>query len=158
MVIVIVIFTFLIAHCFITVFEMTVDTIFICYCDDCDENDGSAQPYFMSPKLMIIMQKLKDENKTELPHELQPMNQDLNNTQYYNALPQSYEVHNQQPINQAQANTLYYNAPQEPYAFQNQHPGVDHQNQKYYMQPQGHFSNAQPSILQQTIARNLLPY
>jgi solute carrier family 44 protein 1 (choline transporter-like protein) len=55
------IFSFLIAHCFITVFEMTVDTIFICFCDDFIENDGASRPYFMSPELMDVMRKLKEE-------------------------------------------------------------------------------------------------
>lgn len=55
------IFAFLIAHCFVTVFEMTVDTIFICFCDDIVENDGVSRPFFMSPELMEIMKKLKEE-------------------------------------------------------------------------------------------------
>lgn len=42
------------------VFEMTVDTIFLCYCIDCEENDGINQPYYMSPKLMKAMQKIKE--------------------------------------------------------------------------------------------------
>lgn len=56
------IFAFLIAHCFVSVFEMTVDTIFICFCDDCEENDGNTRPYFMSPELMDVMKKLKEES------------------------------------------------------------------------------------------------
>lgn len=55
------VFSLLIAHCFITVFEMTVDTIFICFCEDFVENDGVSSPYFMSPELMEIMRKLKEE-------------------------------------------------------------------------------------------------
>lgn len=60
------IFAFLIAHCFLSVFEMTVDTIFICFCDDITENDGSNErPYYMSPKLFEVMKKLKEETGGE---------------------------------------------------------------------------------------------
>lgn len=55
------IFAFLIAHCFVTVFEMAVDTIFICFCDDIVENDGAMNPYYMSQDLMDIMRELKNE-------------------------------------------------------------------------------------------------
>ncbi|XP_070497911.1 choline transporter-like protein 1 [Chironomus tepperi] len=55
-----IIFAFLIAHCFVSVFEMTVDTIFICFCEDCEENDGDSKPYYMSEGLMKIMSELKE--------------------------------------------------------------------------------------------------
>lgn len=42
-----------------TVYEMTVDTIFICFCEDCEQNDGMTRPYFMSKNLMEVMQELK---------------------------------------------------------------------------------------------------
>lgn len=42
-----------------TVFEMTVDTIFICFCEDCEQNDGMNRPYFMSKGLMEVMKELK---------------------------------------------------------------------------------------------------
>ncbi|KAK5638786.1 hypothetical protein RI129_013081 [Pyrocoelia pectoralis] len=48
---------YLIAHCFITVYEMAVDTIFICFCEDCDMNDGLARPYYMSHSLMEFVEK-----------------------------------------------------------------------------------------------------
>jgi hypothetical protein len=40
---------------------MTVDTIFICFCEDITENDGASRPYFMSTELMNVMKKLKGE-------------------------------------------------------------------------------------------------
>lgn len=42
-----------------SVFEMSIDTIFICFCEDYETNDGIEQPYFMSPELMEVMQNLK---------------------------------------------------------------------------------------------------
>ncbi|KAG5673119.1 putative CTL-like protein [Polypedilum vanderplanki] len=55
-----ILFAFLIAHCFISVFEMTVDTIFICFCIDCEENDGVTKQHYMSPGLKKIMSELKE--------------------------------------------------------------------------------------------------
>jgi Plasma-membrane choline transporter len=54
-----VIFAYLIADCFVTVFEMIVDTIFISFCDDCEENNGMDRPYYMSHSLMKTMQEMK---------------------------------------------------------------------------------------------------
>lgn len=52
--------TFIIVHCLVTIFEMTIDTIFLCYCEDVESNDGSAfKPYFMSMGLQNVMDELK---------------------------------------------------------------------------------------------------
>lgn len=40
---------------------MTVDSIFICFCEDITENDGISKAYYMSPDLMNVMKKLKEE-------------------------------------------------------------------------------------------------
>lgn len=53
------IFAYSISHCFITVYEMTIDTIFLCFCEDCEQNDGMARPYFMSRGLMEFVQNSK---------------------------------------------------------------------------------------------------
>lgn len=42
------VFAFLVCHCFLTVYEMTIDTIFLCFCEDCERNDGISRPYYMS--------------------------------------------------------------------------------------------------------------
>lgn len=52
------VFSALIIHCFLSVYEMTVDTIFLCYCEDTDKNDGDLLPYFMSTDLKEVMDKL----------------------------------------------------------------------------------------------------
>lgn len=56
-----VILAFLIAHCFVMVFEMTVDTIFICFCIDLDEHDGVNTEYYMSDGLKKILMEMKAE-------------------------------------------------------------------------------------------------
>lgn len=56
-----VILSFTIVHCLVTIFEMSVDTIFLCYCEDVESNDGSAsKPYYMSFGLKNVMEQLKE--------------------------------------------------------------------------------------------------
>lgn len=51
------VFAYFVAHAFMTAFEMIIDTIFICFCEDCDMNDGQQNPYFMSKGLMEFVEK-----------------------------------------------------------------------------------------------------
>jgi choline transporter-like protein 2/4/5 len=54
--IVVIIGTYIIAKTFFTVFEMAVDTIFLCAMKDLSINDGSpAKPYFMSKELRKLL-------------------------------------------------------------------------------------------------------
>lgn len=54
--------TYLIAHGFFSVYNMCVDTLFLCFLEDLERNDGSQQkPYYMSKNLMKILNK---SNKT----------------------------------------------------------------------------------------------
>ncbi|XKL64868.1 hypothetical protein PGB90_004954 [Kerria lacca] len=51
------VFAYLVSHAFMTAFEMIIDTIFICFCEDCELNDGQQNPYFMSKGLMEFVEK-----------------------------------------------------------------------------------------------------
>ncbi|XP_049900140.1 choline transporter-like protein 2 isoform X2 [Epinephelus moara] len=52
--------SYLIAHGFFSVYAMCVDTLFLCFCEDLERNDGSSErPYFMSPELHDILSKTK---------------------------------------------------------------------------------------------------
>uniref|UniRef100_A0A672JAW4 Choline transporter-like protein n=1 Tax=Salarias fasciatus TaxID=181472 RepID=A0A672JAW4_SALFA len=52
--------SYLIAHGFFSVYAMCVDTLFLCFCEDLERNDGSSErPYFMSAKLHKILSKTK---------------------------------------------------------------------------------------------------
>ncbi|XP_076319239.1 choline transporter-like protein 1 [Tachypleus tridentatus] len=53
------VFTYLVAHSFLGVYEMAIDTLFLCFCEDCERNDGINKPYFMSRKLMIFVENSK---------------------------------------------------------------------------------------------------
>lgn len=51
------VFAYFVSHAFMTAFEMMIDTIFICFCEDCDMNDGQERPYFMSKGLMEFVEE-----------------------------------------------------------------------------------------------------
>ncbi|XP_063305558.1 choline transporter-like protein 2 isoform X2 [Pelobates fuscus] len=54
----VVIGSYLIAHGFFSVYAMCVDTLFLCFCEDLERNDGSLErPYYMSPELREILLK-----------------------------------------------------------------------------------------------------
>ncbi|XP_022236316.1 choline transporter-like protein 1, partial [Limulus polyphemus] len=46
------IFAFLVSHCFLGVYEMAIDTLFLCFCEDCERNDGINKPFYMGQSLM----------------------------------------------------------------------------------------------------------
>jgi len=54
-----VLFSYLIAHTFIGVYEMAIDTIFLCFCEDSSRNDGINKPYYMSRDLMQFVENSK---------------------------------------------------------------------------------------------------
>ncbi|KAK9498881.1 hypothetical protein O3M35_003434 [Rhynocoris fuscipes] len=50
--------TYIIAATFFSVYSMAVDTLFLCFLEDCERNDGSVErPYFMSKNLRQILGK-----------------------------------------------------------------------------------------------------
>ncbi|XP_054858254.1 choline transporter-like protein 2 isoform X5 [Eublepharis macularius] len=50
--------SYLIAHGFFSVYAMCVDTLFLCFLEDLERNDGSAEkPYFMSSNLRKLLKK-----------------------------------------------------------------------------------------------------
>ncbi|XP_075999055.1 choline transporter-like protein 2 isoform X4 [Genypterus blacodes] len=52
----VVIGSYLIAHGFFSVYAMCVDTLFLCFCEDLERNDGSAKrPFYMSATLHGIL-------------------------------------------------------------------------------------------------------
>ncbi|XP_076274430.1 choline transporter-like 2 isoform X2 [Rhynchophorus ferrugineus] len=60
-VIIIMIATYLIATLFFNVYSMAVDTLFLCFLEDIENNNGKDKPYFMPRSLMKIFGK---KNKT----------------------------------------------------------------------------------------------
>jgi len=53
--------TYILASAFFSVYSMAVDTLFLCFLEDLEMNDGSAtKPYFMSKGMMSILGKKND--------------------------------------------------------------------------------------------------
>uniref|UniRef100_A0A671SVQ2 Choline transporter-like protein n=1 Tax=Sinocyclocheilus anshuiensis TaxID=1608454 RepID=A0A671SVQ2_9TELE len=56
---------YLIAHGFFSVYAMCVDTLFLCFLEDLERNDGTAdRPYFMPERLLSILKKSNEGVKT----------------------------------------------------------------------------------------------
>uniref|UniRef100_A0A8C7RXE4 Choline transporter-like protein n=1 Tax=Oncorhynchus mykiss TaxID=8022 RepID=A0A8C7RXE4_ONCMY len=65
--------SYLIAHGFFSVYAMCVDTLFLCFCEDLERNDGSlARPYYMSASLHDILSENKAVEETEEPTQSSP--------------------------------------------------------------------------------------
>ncbi|XP_071802094.1 choline transporter-like protein 2 [Asterias amurensis] len=57
---------YVIAKCFFNVFDMAVDTMFLCFLEDMERHDGSAEkPYYMSKSMMKICGKKNKKPMTE---------------------------------------------------------------------------------------------
>jgi choline transporter-like protein 2/4/5 len=58
-IVIIVIGSYWIASCFFGVYEMAVDTLFLCFLEDLERNDGSIEkPYFMSKGLQKVLHQM----------------------------------------------------------------------------------------------------
>ncbi|PIK45519.1 hypothetical protein BSL78_17623 [Apostichopus japonicus] len=59
------VFAFVVSHTCLSVYEMVIDTLFICFCEDCEKNDGVAKPYFMSRNLMNFVENARKAKRLE---------------------------------------------------------------------------------------------
>ncbi|OCT66191.1 hypothetical protein XELAEV_18042448mg [Xenopus laevis] len=58
--------SYMIAHGFFSVYNMCVDTLFLCFLEDLERNDGSPEkPFYMSKSLMSILNKKNRPPKSE---------------------------------------------------------------------------------------------
>ncbi|CAG9771300.1 unnamed protein product [Ceutorhynchus assimilis] len=64
-IILIMIITFLISCLFFNVYSVAIDTIFLCFLEDCERNDGKERPYYMSRNLWKILMKKSKTPKYE---------------------------------------------------------------------------------------------
>ena len=70
-IVVIVIGTYFITSSFFSVYSMAVDTLFLCFLEDLERNDGTpSRPYFMSKGLQAIVGKM---NQFKLDRDGQPL-------------------------------------------------------------------------------------
>ncbi|RKP01224.1 hypothetical protein CXG81DRAFT_12276 [Caulochytrium protostelioides] len=60
--VVIFIVSYVIASAFLAIYAITLSTVFLCFCEDCERNDGSpARPYFMPEALLRYVPAKKQE-------------------------------------------------------------------------------------------------
>uniref|UniRef100_UPI00398F6CDF choline transporter-like protein 1 n=1 Tax=Pristiophorus japonicus TaxID=55135 RepID=UPI00398F6CDF len=58
--IIVCLFAFFVSHCFLSIYEMVVDVLFLCFAVDCKYNDGSpGREYYMDKGLMEFMDDSK---------------------------------------------------------------------------------------------------
>ena len=63
-IVVIVVGTYFITTCFFSVYQMAVDTLFLCFLEDLERNDGSAErPFYMSRSLQKVVNKMNKFNE-----------------------------------------------------------------------------------------------
>ena len=63
---VIIVGSYIIASLFFNVYSMAIDTIYICFLEDMERNDGSPEkPYFATKSLMKVMNKKNKEEKSK---------------------------------------------------------------------------------------------
>ncbi|CAM1321355.1 SLC44A1 (predicted) [Pycnogonum litorale] len=69
-----VLFAFFIGHCVLSVYEMVIDTLFLCFCEDYDKNDGTpGKEYYAPPSLLVFLTKrnIQDSGPIEQSEPLQ---------------------------------------------------------------------------------------
>lgn len=56
------VFAFFVAHCILSVYEMVIDTLFLCFCEDFNKNDGTPGKEYYAPKSLMkfMMEDAKD--------------------------------------------------------------------------------------------------
>ena len=59
--------SFVIAHCYFTVYQIAIDTIFLCFCDDQERNNGDDRPYYSSVGLQSYMNETSKKESSEKP-------------------------------------------------------------------------------------------
>ena len=59
---------YFVAHCFLSVYEMAIDALLICFCEDKRSNDGVTRPYFMSRTLINLDDDDSSSNDTRIQH------------------------------------------------------------------------------------------
>ena len=57
---------YFVAHCFLSVYEMAIDTLLICFCEDNRMNDGHDRPYFMSGNLLYFIKEEEERRATRV--------------------------------------------------------------------------------------------
>lgn len=65
--IIVCLFAFLVAHCFLSIYEMVVDVLFLCFAIDTKYNDGSPGREFYMDKVLMVSFPLLSKSKDLVP-------------------------------------------------------------------------------------------
>lgn len=65
--IIVCLFAFLVAHCFLSIYEMVVDVLFLCFAIDTKYNDGSPGREFYMDKVLMVSSPLLSASKDLVP-------------------------------------------------------------------------------------------
>lgn len=65
--IIVCLFSFLVAHCFLSIFEIVVDVLFLCFAIDTKYNDGTpGKEFFMDKALMVSRARPERSSQTRI--------------------------------------------------------------------------------------------
>lgn len=53
--------TYYLGAAFMEIYDMAIDTILLCFCEDSERNDGKKHPYFMSDSLKRFVDQSEKE-------------------------------------------------------------------------------------------------
>lgn len=72
---IVLLFAYLVAHCFLSVFENVVDVLFLCFAVDTKYNDGSpGHEFYMDKALMVRVFTLKSYLRTDIVYTVHKSN------------------------------------------------------------------------------------
>lgn len=60
-------FAFWVAHCLLSVYEMVIDAMFLCFCQDMNRHDGTpGNEYYAPPSLLRFLSEDQQEQMGEI--------------------------------------------------------------------------------------------
>ena len=59
-------FAFWVAHCLLSVYEMVIDAMFLCFCQDMNRHDGTPGNEYYAPESLIQFLSEDHEQMTEI--------------------------------------------------------------------------------------------
>lgn len=87
-------FAFWIAHCLLSVYEMVIDALFLCFCHDMNQHNGSPGNEYYAPESLMKFLREDEQTMSEIrPNQSIPTNEDEDETDMKN-------IRQQQPQSQ----------------------------------------------------------
>uniref|UniRef100_A0A8B9P4A4 Choline transporter-like protein n=1 Tax=Apteryx owenii TaxID=8824 RepID=A0A8B9P4A4_APTOW len=88
-------FAYVVSHSFLSVFEVTVDALFLCFAIDIETNDGSAEkPYFMDQELLTFVNQSNKLTEGQNHRSMKPFQDNEDGTELQPMVRQEYRLCN----------------------------------------------------------------